>query len=119
MRERGVMHLVAQGLSNKDVARHLHVSEGTVKLHLHHVFCKTGVRRRAALAATLAGRIEAQRAERALEGRQPTQILQIGNLAAGRITLNGDPTVGAAQSRRHHRGHGIGFFGDRSSQSHE
>jgi DNA-binding NarL/FixJ family response regulator len=41
------MHLVAQGLSNKDVARHLHVSEGTVKLHLHHIFCKTGVRRRA------------------------------------------------------------------------
>ena len=71
MRERGVMHLVAQGLSNKDVARHLHVSEGTVKLHLHHIFCKTGVRRRAALALlahrhfamTLAGTVGVDRAE--------------------------------------------------------
>lgn len=50
LRERGVMRLIAEGLSNKDMARQLHVSEGTVKLHLHNIYCKTGVKRRVALA---------------------------------------------------------------------
>ena len=50
LREGGVMRLIAEGLSNKDMARQLHVSEGTVKLHLHNIYCKTGVKRRVALA---------------------------------------------------------------------
>jgi two-component system nitrate/nitrite response regulator NarL len=48
-REREVMCLVAEGLSNKNVASQLNISEGTVKLHLHHIYCKTGVNSRSTL----------------------------------------------------------------------
>jgi two-component system nitrate/nitrite response regulator NarL len=50
-REREVILLIAEGLVNKDVARRLGVSEGTVKVHLHNIFQKTGVNNRTALAA--------------------------------------------------------------------
>jgi DNA-binding NarL/FixJ family response regulator len=42
-REREVLALVAEGLSNPDIGRRLHVSEATVKTHLLHVFEKLGV----------------------------------------------------------------------------
>ena len=49
-REREVMLLVADGLSNKDVGRRLNVSEGTVKVHLHSIYQKVDVNNRTALA---------------------------------------------------------------------
>ncbi len=36
VRESEVMHLAAKGLTNRAIARELNVSEGTIKLHLHH-----------------------------------------------------------------------------------
>jgi DNA-binding NarL/FixJ family response regulator len=42
-REAEVLHWVAQGASNKEIARHLHLSEATVKSHLLHIFSKLGV----------------------------------------------------------------------------
>jgi two-component system, NarL family, nitrate/nitrite response regulator NarL len=48
-REREVALLVARGLSNKQVARELGVSSGTVKMHLHRVFQKLGAKSRSAL----------------------------------------------------------------------
>ena len=45
-RERQVAFLVTRGLSNKDVARELGLSEGTVKIHLHNVFQKLGAKNR-------------------------------------------------------------------------
>ncbi len=42
-REREVLELVAQGLSNPEIGRHLHVTEATVKTHLLHTFEKLGV----------------------------------------------------------------------------
>ena len=42
-RETEVLALVAEGLSNREVARALHISEATVKTHLIHVFAKLGV----------------------------------------------------------------------------
>ena len=48
-REREVMLLAANGLSNKAIARELSVSEGTIKLHLHRVYHKLGIRSRFAL----------------------------------------------------------------------
>jgi DNA-binding NarL/FixJ family response regulator len=42
-REREVLILVAQGLSNADVAVKLFVSEATVRAHLSHVIAKLGV----------------------------------------------------------------------------
>ena len=49
-REREVMLLAAKGLANKEIARELKVTEGTVKLHLHRVYLKLGVKSRFALA---------------------------------------------------------------------
>ena len=42
-RERQVAHLVARGMSNKEVARELNISSGTVKLHVHNVLRKINV----------------------------------------------------------------------------
>jgi DNA-binding NarL/FixJ family response regulator len=47
-REIEVLELVAQGLSNKEIGRHLHISEATVKTHLIHTFNKLGVADRTA-----------------------------------------------------------------------
>lgn len=48
-REREVMSLAASGFANKEIARELKVTEGTIKLHLHRVFQKLGIRSRWAL----------------------------------------------------------------------
>lgn len=49
-REWKVMELAARGLSNKEIARKLKMTEGTAKVHLHHIFQKTGANNRTALA---------------------------------------------------------------------
>jgi DNA-binding NarL/FixJ family response regulator len=50
VREREVTLLAAKGLANKVIARELNVAEGTVKLHLHRVYQKLGIKSRFALA---------------------------------------------------------------------
>jgi two-component system, NarL family, nitrate/nitrite response regulator NarL len=50
-RERQIMHLVSEGWSNKEVGRQLSISDGTIKVHLHHIFRKLAVSNRTALAA--------------------------------------------------------------------
>lgn len=42
-REREIVDMVAEGLRNRVIAQRLGISEGTVKLHLHHVYEKLGV----------------------------------------------------------------------------
>jgi two-component system, NarL family, nitrate/nitrite response regulator NarL len=44
-----VLTLAAGGLSNKDVGRRLNLSEGTVKVHLHNIYQKLGVKTRTTL----------------------------------------------------------------------
>jgi ATP/maltotriose-dependent transcriptional regulator MalT len=53
-REREVLALVAEGLTNKEIAKHLYISESTAKLHVFRVRQKLGARSRteAALLAT-------------------------------------------------------------------
>ena len=48
--EREIVLALAEGLSNKDVGRKLSLSEGTVKVHLHNIYSKLGVKSRTALA---------------------------------------------------------------------
>jgi DNA-binding NarL/FixJ family response regulator len=45
-REREVFELVAQGLSNSEIAERLFLTEGTVKTHVNHIFEKLEVRDR-------------------------------------------------------------------------
>jgi len=55
-RERDVLGLVAQGLSNKQIGKRLFVSEGTVKTHVTSVFNKLGVETRAQAVAVAASK---------------------------------------------------------------
>lgn len=50
MREHQVLELVEQGFKNKEIATELGIRPGTVKIHLKHIFEKTGVRGRYGLA---------------------------------------------------------------------
>jgi DNA-binding NarL/FixJ family response regulator len=49
-REHQVLELVEQGFKNKEIAMELGIRPGTVKIHLKHIFEKTGVRGRYGLA---------------------------------------------------------------------
>ena len=54
-REAEVFRHAATGLSNKDLAELLHITEATVKVHLTNIFAKLGLRGRAELAAAYHG----------------------------------------------------------------
>ncbi|MDX8434600.1 response regulator transcription factor [Mesorhizobium abyssinicae] len=55
-RETEIADLVSRGLRNKTIAQRLNVSEGTVKMHLHHVYAKLNLGSRAELAWAAHGR---------------------------------------------------------------
>jgi len=55
VREMELVRLVSEGLANKQIARIINISEGTVKIHLHNIYQKLGVSNRTAL-TTLAHR---------------------------------------------------------------
>jgi DNA-binding NarL/FixJ family response regulator len=46
-RETEVLVLIADGLTNQEIARELHVSTATVKTHINNLFAKTGLKDRA------------------------------------------------------------------------
>jgi DNA-binding NarL/FixJ family response regulator len=56
-REYDVLHLLVEGCSNQAIACTLHVTEHTVKTHVHHILAKLGVQSRtqAVLAAVRLG----------------------------------------------------------------
>jgi DNA-binding NarL/FixJ family response regulator len=50
-RELEIVRLVGRGLTNKEIATALFVAEGTIKVHVHNIFDKLGLRSRKELAA--------------------------------------------------------------------
>jgi DNA-binding NarL/FixJ family response regulator len=51
LRERQIITLLSEGLSNKEIGRQLGLTEGTVKIHLHNIYTKLEVPNRTALTA--------------------------------------------------------------------
>lgn len=49
-RELDIVRCVAQGLRNRAIGERLHITEGTVKIHLHNIFDKLGLASRLELA---------------------------------------------------------------------
>jgi two-component system nitrate/nitrite response regulator NarL len=50
-REREIVQLVSEGLSNKEIGRRLDISDGTIKAHLHNIYDKLAINNRTALVA--------------------------------------------------------------------
>jgi two-component system nitrate/nitrite response regulator NarL len=50
-RERQIMRLVSEGLSNKAIGRRLNIAGGTIKVHLHNIYQKLEIANRTVLAA--------------------------------------------------------------------
>jgi len=48
-REREILFLVGEGLANKEIANRLGLAEGTVRIHVHNIYQKTGIPSRMAL----------------------------------------------------------------------
>ena len=63
-REKQVLKLIADGLTNKEISRSLMISESTVENHIHHVYKKLKISNRAqAVAHVLRSRIIMQNDE--------------------------------------------------------
>jgi two-component system, NarL family, nitrate/nitrite response regulator NarL len=61
-RERQILGLIDDGLSNKEIAARLYIEVSTVKNHVHNILAKLGARRRSEAAAKARIRSEAGRA---------------------------------------------------------
>jgi DNA-binding NarL/FixJ family response regulator len=61
-REREVLELLAEGLTNKEIARVLFISEATAKIHVRHILQKLRVRSRTEAALRLADVLESDQA---------------------------------------------------------
>lgn len=57
-RERQVLHLVAEGLTNREIGRHLFISDKTASVHVSAILRKLGVSSRTE-AAVIAARLQA------------------------------------------------------------
>jgi non-specific serine/threonine protein kinase len=55
VREREIASLIADGLSNHDIAERLVITQGTVEVHVKHILSKLGLRSRVQVAAWAAG----------------------------------------------------------------
>jgi DNA-binding NarL/FixJ family response regulator len=90
LREANVAHLVSKGLRNKEIARELQVSEGTVKMHLHHIYEKFQLGGRTQLALSIA----AACAQMPVSGNETVPAREPANLdsaAAARVVAQRKP----------------------------
>lgn len=75
-REREIVHHICAGMKNKEIAETLAITPGTVKVHLMHIFEKTGVKDRFELAVNGRRLLGVERASEILrlEGEQETSV---------------------------------------------
>ena len=57
-REQEIAELIAGGLSNKLIARHLHIAVATVKCHVHNILDKMELQRRGNVALRMRQRVD-------------------------------------------------------------
>ena len=50
IRERQIVLALSEGATNREIGRRLRLAEGTVKVHLHHIYRKLRIPNRTALA---------------------------------------------------------------------
>ena len=55
VRQREIMLIVAEGVSNREIAQRLNITEGTVRIHLHQIYRHLGISNRTALTAFVYG----------------------------------------------------------------
>jgi len=77
-REKEIVHHVCVGMKNKEIAEALAITPGTVKVHLMHVFEKTGVKDRFELAVNGRRLLGAERANEIarIEGKQEISVAE-------------------------------------------
>lgn len=84
-REEQVRELAQQGLTNKQIGLELRIKTGTVKIHMKHIFEKTGIRGRHSLALSrMLGRLPVSLS------RVSTRLAARGERAAFRPSLHQD-----------------------------
>jgi DNA-binding NarL/FixJ family response regulator len=86
-RETEIAHLVSRCLRNKEIARQLNVSEGTVKMHLHRIYEKLQLRGRTQLALSTA-EARAQMPVSGNEARPPRELAGPDSVAAQRFVAS-------------------------------
>jgi len=77
-REEGVVHLVAEGLTNRDISRQLNLSENTVRNYLFRIFNKVGTSNRLELALYAISRKQTHESEQ----REPREKMTQSALSA-------------------------------------
>lgn len=78
-REREVLTLIHQGMSNAEIADHLIIELGTVKNHVHSVLKKLGVSSRRSAAAMLPDTLIAPLAPKPVPEPIPTRVMSMQN----------------------------------------
>ncbi|MCU1316019.1 MAG: DNA-binding response regulator, LuxR family [Candidatus Acidoferrum typicum] len=83
-REEGVVHLVAEGLTNRDISHQLHLSEHTVRNYLFRIFNKVGTSNRLELALYAIDRREDDHRHNSLAAMDAPLIVANQSMSASR-----------------------------------
>jgi len=83
-REEGVVHLVAEGLTNRDISHQLSLSENTIRNYLFRIFNKVGTSTRLELALYAIDRREVETQQSSLGALSAPLIAEAEPISARR-----------------------------------